>query len=80
MHTQTSNNIFEELVLSVLPLLKKKAHKARTRWYRGPFRRFFFKYERKRNEQKRYPPPKKKTTKKQTNTHTQKKNHTKNII
>ena len=33
------HKIFEELVPLVLPLLKK-AHKARTRWYRGPFRRF----------------------------------------
>ena len=35
-------NFFEELVPSVLPLLKKKkkVHKARTRWYRGPSRRF----------------------------------------
>ena len=38
-HTQTSNNIFEELVPSVLSLLKK-ARMVRTRWYRGPFRRF----------------------------------------
>ena len=39
-HTQTSNtNFLEELVPSISPLLKK-AHKARTRWYRGPFRRF----------------------------------------
>ena len=36
------HNIFEELVPSVSPLLKKKkkAHKARARWYRGPFCRF----------------------------------------
>ena len=39
-HTQTSKHkFFEELVPSVSPLLKK-AHKARQRWYRGPFRRF----------------------------------------
>ena len=39
-HTQKSNiKIFEELVPSVSPLLKK-AHTARTRCYRGPFRRF----------------------------------------
>ena len=30
----------EELIPSVLPLLKKKAREARTRWYRGPFRRY----------------------------------------
>ena len=41
IHTQTSKQKnFEELVPLVLPLLKKKAHKAGTRWYRGPFRRF----------------------------------------
>ena len=41
-NTQTSNTIFfEELVPSVLPLLKKKkAHKARTQWYHGPFHQF----------------------------------------
>ena len=33
-HTNIGHNIFEELVPSVSPLLKK-AHKARTRWYRG---------------------------------------------
>ena len=38
-HTQTSKQNFRRLVPSVLPLLKK-AHKARTCWYRGPFRRF----------------------------------------
>ena len=39
-HTQTSNTkFFEELVPSVSPL-SKKARKARTRWYRGPFRWF----------------------------------------
>ena len=48
-YTQISNKTFEELVPFVLPLLKnRKAHKTRTRWYRGPFRRvinsrFFFK-------------------------------------
>ena len=37
------HTVLEELVPSVLPLLKKKkkkAHEARTRCYRGPFRRF----------------------------------------
>ena len=38
--TNIKHKILEESVPSVLPLLKKKAHMARTRWYRGPFRRF----------------------------------------
>ena len=39
-HTQTSNKKFSKnLSLRYHPCLKK-AHKARTRWYRGPFRRF----------------------------------------
>ena len=42
-YTNIKYNFFLELVPSVLALLKKKAKKAhntRTRWYRGPFRRF----------------------------------------
>ena len=53
-YTNIGHKIFEELVPSVSPLLKK--HKARTRWYCGPFRRFidtrFFKKYKKRNGQK----------------------------
>ena len=41
IYTNIKHKIFEELVPSVLPLLKKKkALKARARWYHGPFRRF----------------------------------------
>ena len=39
IHKRQTQN-FEELVPLVLPLLKKRAHKARRHWYRGPFRRF----------------------------------------
>ena len=40
MYTNVTHQIFEELVpLVLLPLLKKTL-KARTHWYRGPFRRF----------------------------------------
>ena len=41
-HKNTKHIFFslEELVPSILPLLKKKGHKTRTRLYRGPFRRF----------------------------------------
>ena len=38
-YTNIGHKIFEELVPSASHLLKK-AHKARTSWYRGPFRRF----------------------------------------
>ena len=38
--TSIEHKIFEELVPFLSPLFKKKVHKARTRWYRGPFRRF----------------------------------------
>ena len=38
-HRNIKRNIFAELVPSVVPLLKK-AQKAETHWYRGPFRRF----------------------------------------
>ena len=38
-NTNIKHKFFEELVPSVLPMLKK-AHKARTRWYCGPLRRF----------------------------------------
>ena len=38
-YANIKHKLFEKLVPSVLPLLKK-AFKARTRWYRGPFRRF----------------------------------------
>ena len=38
-HTQTSNTKFQRISpFSITPV--KKARKARTRWYRGPFRRF----------------------------------------
>ena len=39
-HTQTSNKFFEELVPSVMLKKKTTTHKARTSWYRGPFRPF----------------------------------------
>ena len=40
-YTNMKQKMFEELVPSVLPLLKKKlTYEARTRWYRRPFRRF----------------------------------------
>ena len=38
-HTNTKQKVLKELVFPLLPL-KKKAHKARTCWYRGPFHRF----------------------------------------
>ena len=38
-YQKIKHNIFEELVPSVSPLLKK-AHKARTHWYHGPFCQF----------------------------------------
>ena len=43
-HTNIKHKMFEELVFSVLPLLKKQqqqqqnTHKDRTRWHRGPLR------------------------------------------
>ena len=39
-YTNIKHKIFQELVPLVLPLLKKKARKARTRWYGRPFRQF----------------------------------------
>ena len=39
-YTNIKHKIFKELVLSVFPLMKKKARKARTHWYGGQFRQF----------------------------------------
>ena len=40
-NTQTSNTKFSKIrPFSIANVEKKRTHRARTRWYRGPFRRF----------------------------------------
>ena len=40
IHKHQTQNFRRISPFGIAPVKKKKAHKARTRWYRGPFRRF----------------------------------------
>ena len=52
-HTQTSDTNFRRISpFDITPV--EKAHKARTRWYRGPFRRFInTRFKKKKKEDKK---------------------------